>query len=306
MSSNQQHTPQTLKGIFNPCPTLSNTKNQHETPSMSISRTKSMAHGSILSRTKEGGINTRKKRKRNENNGDLLDPGDDGEVDGESVDSVHHWEGMGSDSGSGNNSSSEASGTGSDSSDGDGDDNSSDSDSVSTVSSSSRPPPNAPSNAPPAAGGVVPPPIIVGKSGIRCFLCDYCTSQEVRFVTTFIADNIANMEIGFMAEQIRKYILDKRPEYAEPYGAHGLEVISIKRHIKQHMLSPTVRIADMMRHLLKLCDTLRLNLERVDPETGESTADRSQIDIYLKVVTKVLDMYKMSETNKMLFANTEK
>ena len=125
-------------------------------------------------------------------------------------------------------------------------------------------------------------------------------------MTTFIADNIANMEIGFMAEQIRKYILDKRPEYAEPSGAHGLEVISIKRHIKQHMLSPTVRIADMMRHLLKLCETLRQNLERVDPETGESTADKGSIDIYLKVVTKVLDMYKMSETNKMLFANTEK
>ena len=138
----------------------------------------------------------------------------------------------------------------------------------------------------------------------RCFLCDYCTSKEVRFVSTFISDNIANMEVGLMSEQIRKYIFDKRPEYAT--GNHGLEVQVIRRHIRQHMLSPTVRIADMMRHLLKLCDTLRGNLERVDPDTGESSADRSNIDTYLKVVTKVLDMYKMSETNKMLFANAEK
>lgn len=140
--------------------------------------------------------------------------------------------------------------------------------------------------------------------GPRCFLCDYCTSQEVRFVTTFIADNIANMEVGLMAEQIRKYIFEKRPEYAT--GHHGLEVVTIRKHIRQHMLSPTVRIADMMRHLMKLCDTLRGNLEKVDPDTGESTADRSNIDTYLKVVTKVLDMYKMSETNKMLFSSTEK
>ena len=156
-----------------------------------------------------------------------------------------------------------------------------------------------------------PPPVVVHNQqepiakGVRCFLCDYCTSQEVRFVTTFIADNVANMEIGFMAEQIRKYILDKRPEYSQPF-VHGLETIAIKKHIRQHMLSPTVRIADMMRHLLKLCDTLRNNLEKVDPETGETMADRSNIDTYLKVVTKVLDMYKMSETNKMLFASTEK
>ena len=150
---------------------------------------------------------------------------------------------------------------------------------------------------PAAAGGG-------GGGAQRCFLCDYCTSQEVRFVTTFIADNIANMDVGLMAEQIRRYIFDKRPEYRD--GSHGLEVNIIRRHIREHMLSPTVRIADMMRHLLRLCDTLRGNLERVDPDTGESMADRSNIDTYLKVVTKVLDMYKMSETNKMLFANSEK
>jgi hypothetical protein len=138
----------------------------------------------------------------------------------------------------------------------------------------------------------------------RCFLCDYCTSNEVRFVTSFIADNIANMDVGYMAEQIRKYIFEKRPEYSE--GNHGLEIASIRKHISHHMLSPTVRIADMMRHLLSLCSTLRNNLEKVDPDTGESMADRTNIDTYLKVVTKVLDMYKMSETNKMLFANTEK
>ena len=224
-------------GLFVPCPQDAGIPVVVvETPSMSVARTKRMAHGSMLM-TVERASKTSKKNGGSQSSG------------------------------------SSSSSSGSDS----------DSDIVVTT--------------PP-----VQQPI---AKGVRCFLCDYCTSQEVRFVTTFIADNIANMEIGFMAEQIRKYIIDKRPEYSEPF-VHGLETVAIKRHIRQHMLSPTVRIADMMRHLLKLCDTLRGNLERVDPDTGETTADRSNIDTYLKVVTKVLDMYKMSETNKMLFANTEK
>lgn len=33
----------------------------------------------------------------------------------------------------------------------------------------------------------------------RCFLCDYCTSKEVRFVSTFISDNIANMEVNCLS-----------------------------------------------------------------------------------------------------------
>lgn len=142
------------------------------------------------------------------------------------------------------------------------------------------------------------------RNGPKCFLCDYCTSAEVRFVSSFISDNIANMDVLCMSKQIQSYILEKRPEFGRG-GSHGLEVVSIRRHIRQHMLSPTVRIADMMRHLLNLLESMRNNLERVDEETGEVSADKSGIDIYLKVVTKVLDMYKMSETNKMLFANSD-
>lgn len=144
----------------------------------------------------------------------------------------------------------------------------------------------------------------------RCFLCDYSTTPEVKFVTSFIADNVANMDLGLMAEQISEYICKERPELlqdgeseAELKRRHGIDVGAVCRHVRMHMLCPTVRIADMMRHLLKLCDSLRSNLEKVDPDTGESVLDRGNVDTYLKVVTKVLDMYKMSETSKMLFAH---
>jgi len=147
-----------------------------------------------------------------------------------------------------------------------------------------------------------------------CFLCTYCTTNEVKCVTSFICDNIANMDVGFMAQQIREFIFEQRPELLLQQGQgqgqnsrmHGLDVSSIRKHIRLHMLSPTVRIADMMRHLLSLCDTLRNNLYREDPDTGDTCADRGNIDTYLKIVTQVLNMYKMSEPSKMLFAHADK
>lgn len=159
----------------------------------------------------------------------------------------------------------------------------------------------------------------------RCFLCDYSTNPEVKFVSGFIADNVANMDIVLMAEQISEYVCTQRPELLQQEDGQdcavggdddenrvhekkrrkkllGIDPETVCRHIRLHMLSPSVRIADLMRHLLKLCDNLRKNLEKVDPDTGESVVDRANVDTYLKVVTKVLDMYKMSETSKMLFA----
>lgn len=148
----------------------------------------------------------------------------------------------------------------------------------------------------------------VGRSEGACFLCAFCTTDEVKCITSFICDNIANMDVGFMAQQIQDFVFEKRPELQGSRQAklYGLEVVAIRKHIRLHMLSPTVRIADMMRHLLALCDTLRNNLYREDPDTGDVCADRANIDTYLKVVTQVLNMYKMAEPSKMLFANIEK
>jgi hypothetical protein len=110
------------------------------------------------------------------------------------------------------------------------------------------------------------------------------------------------MDLLLMAEQISDYICQQRPGEVQCRRRAGIDAEAVARHIRQHMLAPNVRIADMMRHLLKLCETLRRSLERVDPDTGENIVDRGNVDTYLKVVTKVMDMYKMSETSKMLFA----
>jgi hypothetical protein len=114
------------------------------------------------------------------------------------------------------------------------------------------------------------------------------------------------MDVGFMAQQIQEFLFEKRPDLKQNFRQYGLEVNVIRKHIRLHMLAPTVRIADMMRHLLALSDTLRNNLYREDPDTGDVCADRANVDTYLKVVTQVLNMYKMSEPSKMLFAHVEK
>lgn len=148
----------------------------------------------------------------------------------------------------------------------------------------------------------IPPRTSQQEKKEACFLCAYCTTDEVKCISSFISDNIANMDVGFMAEQIREFIFEKRPELQTQSREYGLEVGNIRKHIRLHMLAPTVRIADMMRHLLGLCDTLKNNLYREDPDTGDVCADRGNIDTYLKVVTQVLNMYKMAEPSKMLFA----
>lgn len=328
IQEHMQHTVESLKGIFNPCLGEEeedlHTKNKSsqrfiagKTPIESVKNTRNFAHKSILRKASSSTVQEEEEESSSSSDKDYIpsSPGasssdDDNKEDGDynsqeseeesqdNEDDNHSEEEDSEEESSGEESDSSSTTTdessrrrGRRNSDRNDDDDSSDDDDDSDGGTRSKKKKRRR-----MASNM--------KNNNRCFLCDYCTSQEVRFVTGFIADNIANMEVGLMAEQIRKYIFEKRPEYAT--GHHGLEVLTIRKHIREHMLSPTVRIADMMRHLLKLCDTLRGNLEKIDPDTGESTADRSNIDTYLKVVTKVLDMYKMSETNKMLFANTEK
>lgn len=197
MPTTKHHTIQSLQGLFNPFNGgESSTSSKEETPSMSIARTKSMAHGSMLRAAAAGDGNEQpqssNKRKRVE-----------------VIDEIEEENG-GPDHADSSSSSSDNDDSGSNHSDSD--ESSSDSSRSGDSRSSTPRPSNQPQSSQPPSQHVPP----VSRGCVRCFLCDYCTSQEVRFVTTFIADNIANMEIGFMAEQIRKYILDKRPEYAEP------------------------------------------------------------------------------------------
>lgn len=66
------------------------------------------------------------------------------------------------------------------------------------------------------------------------------------------------------------------------------------------MLHPKVRIAVLLRDLLEFLIVLRKNLIVTDIHNDISVVDKGNVDLYLKVITHIINMYK-SETSNMLF-----
>lgn len=66
------------------------------------------------------------------------------------------------------------------------------------------------------------------------------------------------------------------------------------------MLHPKVRIAVLLRDLLEFLIVLRKNLIVTDIHNDISVVDKGNVDLYLKVITHIINMYK-SETCNMLF-----
>ena len=61
-----------------------------------------------------------------------------------------------------------------------------------------------------------------------------------------------------------------------------------------------------MRSLLKLTDRLEDLTTEYDQETGQQVVDRKNVQVYLKVVCEVMQMYKTGEVSKLLFAQEAK
>jgi len=68
------------------------------------------------------------------------------------------------------------------------------------------------------------------------------------------------------------------------------------------MLHPKVRIAVLLRDLLEFLIILRRNLIVTDVHNDISIVDKGNVDLYLKVISHIISMYK-SETSNMLFTN---
>lgn len=66
-----------------------------------------------------------------------------------------------------------------------------------------------------------------------------------------------------------------------------------------HMLNPKVRIAVMLRQLLELAGLLQNSIVVRDGEN--STIDKSNAELYLKIISQIMTLYKM-DPNGMIFA----
>ena len=128
-----------------------------------------------------------------------------------------------------------------------------------------------------------------------CWLCHHTHTEDAKTIAAFISENAGCASAQCIALQVAEDLQDKFPE--QP----GTSVEAVLRHIETHTLHPTFRIASMLRGLLRLSDDMGHSLRQVDEE-GRVLLDLKQVEIYLKVQSQIMQIYRTSETNKLLFA----
>ena len=80
----------------------------------------------------------------------------------------------------------------------------------------------------------------------------------------------------------------------------GIGRHTVLRHMREHVLLPSVRMASIVRSLTSLAETLRCTLHQIDEDTGEVMVDIRNTELYLKVISQIHNVYKTDAT-KMLF-----
>jgi hypothetical protein len=130
----------------------------------------------------------------------------------------------------------------------------------------------------------------------RCWLCEYSDDPVARSLTQFMAEQAVTMGPELMADRVHEALIESCPM------AEGIGLDEVREHIGSHMLHPGVRVACIMRSLLKLSDKLEGITTSYDPETGQTVVEGKNVAVYLKVVSEVMQMYRTGEVSRLLFA----
>ena len=131
---------------------------------------------------------------------------------------------------------------------------------------------------------------------MRCWLCEYSDDPIARSLTRFMTEQAVNMGPELMAERVHETLVDKCPM------SDGIGLQEVREHIMVHTLYPSVRVACIMRSLLKLVDKLEAITTFVDPETGQTVVEGRNMTMYLKVISEVMQMYRTGEVSRLMFA----
>jgi hypothetical protein len=104
-----------------------------------------------------------------------------------------------------------------------------------------------------------------------------------------------------MAAHIHEHILSRR-ETASVLDDQMPTLEEIVVHIRKHVLHPSLRVAQILRNLLDLAETLQeMVVSRGDD--GLPLIDVRTVTVYLKVVSEIMQIYKTADISKMLFAD---
>ena len=133
----------------------------------------------------------------------------------------------------------------------------------------------------------------------HCWLCEYSDDPIARSVTQYMVQQAVIMGPELMAERVHELLVEQCPM------ADGIGLDEVREHITSHMLQPGVRVACLMRSMLKIVAKLENTTMTHDAETNETVVDAKALSAYLKAVSEVMSMYKTGEVGKLLFSSTD-
>ena len=136
-----------------------------------------------------------------------------------------------------------------------------------------------------------------------CWLCRNCTTDDVKSFHAFMIEKAHSVDAHEMAAHMREHLDSQKLRSAlEDDDVPSVEDIQL--HIKRHVLHPAVRVAQILRNLLELADTLQ-ELVSGRGEDGLPLVDVRTVTVYLKVISEIMQIYKTADPTKMLFADVE-
>lgn len=127
-----------------------------------------------------------------------------------------------------------------------------------------------------------------------CWLCSYQGNPLGKQLNDFIVKNIGYMEINCISTQVSDYVLLREPD------ALNISKENVYSHIQTHMLHPKVRMAVMLRQLLEFAALLQNSI--VIREGDGCSIDKSNAELYLKVIGQIMTLYKADPTG-MVFSD---
>ena len=118
-----------------------------------------------------------------------------------------------------------------------------------------------------------------------CFLCKYHNTPDTKRILAYISDNAGKFGLHQMALAIHEDISTLDPDT-------GLD--SILEHLTSHTLFPGIRVSLILRRLHNVEETLSTTLMSKDEE-GNAVVDGKNVQVYLKVISEILTIYKAGD-----------
>ena len=143
---------------------------------------------------------------------------------------------------------------------------------------------------------------VQAPAGARCWMCENCTTEDVRNFHRFAVEKAHIVDAAEMAAHMREHLLAAAEEApgGELAGRALPTAHEILTHVSRHVLHPSVRVASILRNLLELAEMLReLIMSRADD--GTPLIDVRTVTVYLKVIAEIMQIYRSADMSRMLF-----